>query len=182
MAKKKQAASKRSSDDCGCGQMNKVPMTRVHGFTGFYCSNCLHVFSYEHATNSQIEEFIQKVGGVPIQEAEVTVIPPAPAPVEARKEESKPEPVLTNEITGGEQDVECKVTNVYPVSGKPADMVFYSILPNGKAFSVIVPSTIEKVRKAIAEPSRIVGKTATISIKGFDQRGFPVSPRVLKLV
>jgi hypothetical protein len=146
---------KRSNSSCECENgPTRVPLTKLPGMTGEYCSECCQVMNWQ----LEAKEPKAKPEKEPKAKKEAKV-----------KEISVPIPY------------DFPVVKILPLA-KPDHMEFVCL--NGeKMFSVTVPSTVEKVADAMKNPLLIVGKIATLKHDGIDPKtGFPINPVVTKVL
>lgn len=185
--------SPRRKGRCSCdvtGEMatGSLPTEDGEGFLNYkYCSECMEVLYHERSYKStgpipQREAPVEPETKTKDLEAEINEVTEVTKVSETEQEPKQeavqvsPEPELELDTTTKEE--EFIVTQVTPVEGK-ADHMNFVCQSGGRFFIVTVPSTQEKVAKALMQPTRIVGKKARISFSKRDVFGSPADAKVL---
>lgn len=188
--------------ECSCDkpttEIGSLPAMDGEHLNFEYCSECMEVIKWvkeaEPVLKSQaivtqcmpsvwlaVGEVITGKDEVP--GPDVTEINDTPKVSEDKvKQEPQEDPFkdLKNKVSEAKDPHEgkFKITQVTPVQGKP-DCMNFVCQHNGRFFVVFVPSTEEKVTKALINPARLVNKIATLRYLELDGAGMPVDAKVV---
>lgn len=178
----RKAKKVRSAKHCECAEGPEPVSFKIKALKGFnigqYCNNCMEILTWavylEEDAQTTLKPKVEKPkvekAAPKLKEIEVA----AEVKVEVKAEEPVLIPVLISEAY--------IIRKVMPVSSNPDHMVIIMKNPsNDQLFQITVPSSKEKVEKAVNTPGTIDGKYGLIEFTAYNKDKYPVDPKLKKI-